>query len=89
ANYQEANRAFYRHTVVPVVTKVAAALSGWLSANAGVEVRLAPDLDRVSALSEERAALWRRIGEADFLSVAEKRRLLGLPAVPAEGHDDA
>ncbi|MEO1470740.1 MAG: phage portal protein, partial [Pseudomonadota bacterium] len=47
ANYQEANRAFYRHTVVPVVTKVAAALSGWLSANAGVEVRLAPDLDRV------------------------------------------
>ena len=31
ANYQEANRAFYRLTVLPMATRVTAALSHWMS----------------------------------------------------------
>lgn len=73
SNYQEANRAFYRQTVLPLVRKTAAALSGWLEG-----VRIEPDLDAVPALATERDALWKRIGEADFLDEAEKRALLGL-----------
>ncbi|MEO1773462.1 MAG: phage portal protein [Pseudomonadota bacterium] len=92
ANYQEANRAFYRHAVVPLARKVAAALAGWLSANAGVAVELEPDLDQVPALATEREALWRRVGDADFLTVDEKRAMLGLPPMqtpsPMEGGDE-
>lgn len=83
ANYQEANRAFYRLTVLPLVARVAGAMSSWLSRFAGSEVSLEPDLDQVPALSTEREAQWRRISEAAFLSDAEKRALLGLPELPA------
>ncbi len=78
ANYQEANRAFYRQTVLPLVGKVAEALAGWLSRQVGEAVTLAPDADALPALAPEREAVWRRVSQADFLSDDEKRALLGL-----------
>jgi len=80
ANYQEANRAFYRLTVLPLATRVSSALAEWLSDFAQDRVDVRPDLDQVAALSVERDAQWRRIADAAFLSNAEKRNLLGLPA---------
>ncbi len=89
ANYQEANRAFYRLTVLPLATRVAATVGRWLSAFSGEAVRLAPDLDQIPALAAERDAQWARVQGADFLSVAEKRRLLGLPVeTDADGGAD-
>ncbi|MFQ6553301.1 phage portal protein [Aestuariibius insulae] len=79
ANYAEANRAFYRLTVLPFASRALSALGDWLSDFMGETLALAPDLDGVPALSVEREALWRRVGDADFLTEAEKRRLLGLP----------
>nr|WP_170538698.1 phage portal protein [Ruegeria arenilitoris] len=81
SNYQEANRAFYRLTVLPLVTRVAAALSDWLSGFTGEDLVLKPDLDQVPALAAERDAQWARVANADFLTDAEKRALLGLPAL--------
>ena len=37
-----------------------------------------PDFDGVEALAEDRAALWSRVGGADFLTDAEKRAMLGI-----------
>lgn len=79
ANYQEAHRAFYRLTVLPMVAKTLAALSGWLPPFYGTAFQLRVDEDNVPALSAEREALWSRIAAADFLSETEKRRMLGLP----------
>ena len=79
SNYQEANRAFYRLTVVPLVSRVMGSVSQWLSGLAGVVVGLRPDLDQVPALAQERDQQWARVGAATFLSDAEKRALLGLP----------
>ncbi|WP_444666512.1 phage portal protein [Cereibacter changlensis] len=84
ANYQEANRAFYRLTVLPLAAKVTAAVSHWLAGFSGERVVLRPDLDQVPALAAERDQQWMRVGTADFLTVAEKRALLGLPRI-AEG----
>ena len=78
ANYAEANRAFFRLTVLPLAERVAARLGGWLSGLSGAPVRLSIDLDAVPALSAERDARWRRIAEADFLSGDEKRAMLGI-----------
>ena len=86
ANYQEANRAFYRLTVLPLVARVAAGVSEWLAGFTTDEFELKPDLDQVPALSVERDAQWKRVAEADFLNNAEKRSLLGLPAL-ADGGD--
>lgn len=79
ANYAEANRAFYRLTVLPLVQKVAAALSAWLPEYYSEDLRLSADLDGIPALAIEREAQWRRVAEAGFLSDREKRGLLGLP----------
>lgn len=79
ANYQEANRAFYRLTVLPLVSKVAAAIGVWLSGFAGEDLVLKPDLDQVPALAVERDQQWKRVAGATFLTEAEKRALLGLP----------
>ncbi|WP_108860355.1 phage portal protein [Ruegeria sp. Alg231-54] len=79
SNYQEANRAFYRLTVLPLVTRVAAAVSEWLAGFTGEELVLKPDLDQVPALSAERDAQWARVNGAEFLTDAEKRGMLGLP----------
>ncbi len=79
ANYQEAHRAFYRLTVLPMVAKTLAALSGWLKAWYGAPFQIRVDEDNVPALAAEREALWRRIADADFLTDAEKRQMLGLP----------
>ena len=85
ANYQEAHRAFYRLTVLPLAARGTAAISAWLVQFGGEAVALKPDLDQVPALAAEREAQWARVSTAEFLSNAEKRRLLGLPAEPEDG----
>ncbi|WP_049645319.1 phage portal protein [Candidatus Rhodobacter lobularis] len=81
ANYAEANRAFYRLTVLPLATRVTAAISHWLGEFSGEAVTLKPDLDQVPALAAERDQQWMRISSATFLTEAEKRMLLGLPKI--------
>ena len=81
ANYQEANRAFYRLTVLPLVTRVAGSIADWLGDFTGERFTLKPDLDQVAALSTERDAQWKRVAGASFLTDAEKRNLLGLPSL--------
>ncbi|MET3926190.1 phage portal protein [Devosia sp. 2618] len=77
ANLAEANRALWRQTLIPLVVRVADELSNWLSpAFGGATVE--PDFDGVEALAEDRAALWARVGGAEFLSDAEKRAMLGI-----------
>lgn len=74
SNYQEANRAFTRQTILPLVHKVLSAFSRFLGETS---VSLKPDMDQLTALSDERDAYWQRVAKADFLSDAEKRILLG------------
>ena len=81
SNYQEAHRAFYRLTVLPLATRVTAALAVWLTGFTGEILDVKPDLDQVPALVTERDAQWKRVAQADFLTQSEKRSLLGLPAV--------
>ncbi len=89
ANYQEAHRAFYRLTVLPLAARVTAALAHWLGEFAGVPVQLRPDPDQVPALAAERDQQWRRVSEAGFLTEAEKRVILGLPRMePEEGQGE-
>ena len=76
ANFAEANRTFWRQTVVPLVGRVAEAISHFVTPTMG-EVRLVPDLDQVEALSPDRDALWKRVNDAGFLSDDEKREAVG------------
>ena len=91
SNYAEANRSFWRQTVLPLVKRTAKALSHWLapafagSASGamaqGPALELRPDLDTVEALSTEREALWERVRRSAFLTVNEKRAAVGYGAL--------
>jgi HK97 family phage portal protein len=77
ANYREANRALWRLAVLPLATLIldgiADGVGGWFEG-----ARLSVDLDRVPALAEDRQLLWSSVTAADFLSVDEKRAMLGI-----------
>ncbi len=86
ANYAEANRALWRLTILPLAGKlvdgIGAALACWWPG-----LKLAVDLDRLPALSGDRERLWRQVAAADFLSVDEKRAMLGFGTVKQETAD--
>jgi HK97 family phage portal protein len=81
SNYREANLAFWRGTVLPLVARTTAALGAWLAPAFGGGLRLTFDIDQVDALSAEREAAWARVAGADFLTVNEKRAAVGYAAV--------
>ena len=77
ANFMEANRSFWRQTVLPMASRMAEAMTGFLCEGG---LRLAHDLDQVEALAADREALWARVGKAEFLTDDEKRQAVGYGA---------
>lgn len=76
ANYAEANRAFWRQTIIPLVQRTQKSFEAWFARD-WPDVTLAADLDKMDALADEREAEWRRIGAAGFLTDDEKRAAVG------------
>lgn len=76
ANYAQANVALWRLTVLPLLGRITDGFSRQLS-RWWPGLRIEPDLDAIPALWADREALWRHVAAADFLSVDEKRELLG------------
>ncbi|MDZ4369388.1 MAG: phage portal protein, partial [Afipia sp.] len=81
ANFQEANRVFWRQTILPLASRVGSSLGQWLSLQFGGELRIVVDTDRIDALASDRAALWDRVANAPFLTLNEKREATGYAPV--------
>lgn len=66
----------WRLTVLPLAGTI---LSGLRDGLAPVfpGATLAVDLDRVTALVEDRERLWRMVAAADFITAEEKRQMVG------------
>lgn len=77
SNYQEANRAFYRQTVIPLAQKFARALTAWFGPQLERGMRLVPDLDTIEALNSERRELWDKLEKSQLVTLNEKREALG------------
>ncbi len=84
SNYKEANLAFWKQTVLPLVKKTAAALTNWF-APAWPQASIVCRTSDIEALNAERDALWLRLARADFMTDDEKRAALGL--CPMENAD--
>ncbi len=81
SNYQEANRAFTRQTLLPLVHRTLDSFTHWLKPIFGDGLRLAIDEDRVEGLGSEREAVWQRLSNAEFLTEDEKREAVGYSPV--------
>jgi HK97 family phage portal protein len=85
ANFLEANRCFFRRTVLPLASRIGNSFAQWLSPQFGDGIRIVVDTDRIDALAADRAALWERVSNAAFLTLNEKREAVGY--APIEGGD--
>ncbi len=80
ANYKEANLAFWRQTILPLVRKTADSFGSWLADWYGDGLRISADEDNIPALALERAGRWIALNDISFMSDEEKRVRAGLPA---------
>jgi len=79
ANYKEANLAFWRQTIIPLVRKTSESMAGWLRPWFGDDLEIHGDLDEIPALAGERALFWRNLQAVNFMTDNEKRQRAGLP----------
>ena len=84
SNLAEAQRTFWRSTVLPLVERIASELSGWLAPAYGDPIALRIDIDTLPALASEREALWASLEKTSFLTTEEKRQLAGFSPSPLD-----
>jgi HK97 family phage portal protein len=82
SNYTEANKAFYRQTVLPLLGQWCRAMTHWLGPAFGADIRIQMDTDDLEIFADERAEQWDRVEKSNSLTINEKRERLGLEPVP-------
>jgi len=85
SNMQEARLALWEETIIPLLDHLTDSLNHWLVPMFGDGLRLEYDVNDISGLSSRREKIWARIEAASFLSINEKRQMVGLS--PIEGGD--
>ena len=86
ANYREARRSLYTESVLPLLDLVMAALNDDLVPrfDGGDELQISYDRADIEALAEDQDHVWARVGAAWFLTLNEKRTLVGLEPLDGE-----
>lgn len=82
ANYKEARYHLWEDTIVPLIESIVAELNLWLCPFFGKNLKLGYDLDSIPALALRREATWKKISEANFLTINEKRQAVGYSPIP-------
>ncbi len=81
-NRKEARKALYTEVVCPALQRLRDALNNWLAPAFGPDLMLDIDKDGIEALAEDHESLWRRANDTTFLTLNEKRRLIGFDDLP-------
>ncbi|MCT4635161.1 MAG: phage portal protein [Rickettsiales bacterium] len=81
SNMQEARLALWEETVIPMLDHLTDSLNHWLVPMYGDGLSLAYDVNEISGLSARREKIWARIENASFLTVNEKRQMIGLSPI--------
>lgn len=77
ANYAEARKSLYEETIIPLLSWIADELNRWTVIPFFPEMRVAINTDDITALQEDKEKSWKRTGEADWISINEKRASVG------------
>lgn len=81
SNMQEARLALWEENIIPLLDKLSDALSNWFSYWFDEDLLIDFDRDSISALIQRRENLWDKISRASFMTINEKRALVGLEAI--------
>lgn len=86
SNYKEARFHLWEDTILPLVDFMQAELNAALGRYWENAVRLQYDHESIPALAPRRESAWRKIIDANFLTINEKREAVGYP--PIGGKDE-
>ncbi len=78
-NYREARAHFWEDTVLPLAELIRTQFTDWFQKKYQENCEIYFDLDSIPALIGKREKLWEKVSNADFLSIEEKREILGFP----------
>jgi HK97 family phage portal protein len=81
ANFEQARLALFDDSVLPLLDHMRDALNNWLSPRFGDSISIGYDADAIEALSPRREKTWSRLAACDFMTVNEKRQVLGMSPV--------
>jgi HK97 family phage portal protein len=81
ANYREARLHLWEDTVLPLLDHLCDEFNHWLVPQFGDDLLLRFDIDFIPALGDRRENTWKKISDASFLTINEKRSFLGFPAI--------
>lgn len=82
SNYKEARYHLWEDTIIPLLEMLKGEFNKWLAPFFGEGLMLHYDTDSIPALAPKREALWGKIANASFLTINEKRALVGYSPIP-------
>ncbi len=82
SNYREARGHFWEETVLPLWSFIFGHINQWLTVAFHDSFVLSCDKEKIDALSVHREKVWDRVKNVEFLTVNEKRALIGFPPLP-------
>lgn len=81
SNMQEARLALWEETIIPLLDHLTDSLNHWLVPMFGEGIHIEYNINDISGLSARREKIWSRIENASFLSINEKRQMVGLSPI--------
>jgi HK97 family phage portal protein len=82
ANFEQATLSFWTDTVIPLLCWFLEGFNRWLTPRYGDDLYLWYDEDAIAALEPRRKEKFSRITQANFMTIDEKRRALGMDDFP-------
>jgi len=79
SNMKEARQALWEQKVLPMLYKIRDEMNGWLApqfSSGNAQYRIMIDEDDITALAPRREEKWKKLQEASFLTINEKRKAL-------------
>jgi HK97 family phage portal protein len=81
SNMQEARLALWEETIIPLLDHLTDSLNHWLVPMYNKNLVLKYDINEISGLSSRREKIWARIQNANFITINEKRQMIGLSPI--------
>lgn len=81
ANYEQARQACYQDTVIPFAKTFWMDMSRWFSAMYDEKIEIIPDVGMLEATAPSRNAQMTSLESCKFMTINEKRKIMGLPPI--------
>lgn len=88
SNYEQATLAYWSDTVLPFLSGLLEEINRWLPALFGEDVFLWYDEEQIPALEPRRKEKSKRINDAEYMTINEKRKAMGMEKHAEPNADD-